>query len=246
MLDCHCHLDLYSKPSAVARRAEAAGAFTVCVSNLPSAYQHSRPYVAGHPKVRLALGLHPLLAEQHLSERTAFEAFADQTSFIGEVGLDFSPEGKATEDIQTESFAFVLRVLGHKPKFVSIHSRRAEARVLEMLREAKRTSAVFHWYSGPLAVLRNAVADGHYFSINPAMSRTPSGHKIIAAIPKDRILTETDGPFVTVGRRQAEPPDVILVEEYLGHLWQRPALEVRQMVADNFRRIMATLQNHAN
>jgi TatD DNase family protein len=243
MLDCHCHLDLYTAPSAVTRRAEAAGVFTIFVTNSPSAYQQSRTHVARHARVRLALGLHPLLAEQHLSERKAFEALAHQTSFIGEVGLDFSPDGKATADIQQESFAFVLRVLANQPKFISIHSRRAEARVLELLRQAKRTPVVFHWYTGPLNVLRSAISDGHYFSINPAMVRSPNGQKIVATIPRDRILTETDGPFVTIGSRQAEPTDVGLVEDYCGRLWQMPGIEARAIVADNFRRLIAPLQN---
>ena len=188
MLDCHCHLDLYTAPSAVARRAEAAGVFTIFVTNSPSAYQQSRTHVARHARVRLALGLHPLLAEQHLSERKAFEALAHQTSFIGEVGLDFSPDGKATSDIQQESFAFVLRVLANQPKFISIHSRRAEARVLELLRQAKRTPVVFHWYTGPLNVLRSAISDGHYFSINPAMVRSPKGQKIVQPSPETASL----------------------------------------------------------
>jgi TatD DNase family protein len=243
MLDCHCHLDLYTAPSAVARRAGAAGAFTIFVTNSPSAYLQSRPHVARHARVRLALGLHPLLADRLLSERKAFEALAHQTSFIGEVGLDFSPDGKATADIQQESFAFVLRVLSNQPKFLSIHSRRAEARVLELLRLAKRTPVVFHWYSGPLGVLRSAISDGHYFSVNPHMVRSPNGQKIVAAIPKDRILTETDGPFVTIGNRQAEPADVSLVEDYLGGLWQMSGLEARSIVANNFRRLIAPLRN---
>lgn len=241
MLDCHCHLDLYSAPSAVARRAEAAGAFTIFVTNSPSAYQQSRPHVAYHSHVRLALGLHPLLAKRHFSERGAFEALAHQTSFIGEVGLDFSSEGKPTADIQIESFTFVLRVLAEQPKFVSVHSRRAEVRVLELLRQANRTPVVFHWYSGPLGVLRNAISDGHYFSVNPAMVRSPNGLRIIAAIPRDRLLTETDGPFVTVGNRKAEPADTRLVEDELGRIWNIPSLEVRAVVADNFKRLVAPL-----
>ena len=242
MLDCHCHLDLYSAPSAVVRRAETAGAFTVFVTNSPSAYQKSRPYVAHHPRVRLALGLHPLLAEQHVAERKAFEVLAHQTSFIGEVGLDFSAEAMATADTQIESFAFVLRVLGQHPKFISIHSRRAEARVVELLRDAKRTPVVFHWYSGSLGPLNRAISDGHYFSVNPAMVRSANGQKIVAAIPRDRILTETDGPFVKIGNRQAEPPDVSLVEKHLGSAWRMPVLEVRTLVAANFRRLIAPLR----
>src|ERR1039458_4576732 len=119
-----------------------------------------------------------------------FKVRAASTSFIGEVGLDFSIEGKGTTDLQVESFEFVLRVISGLPKFLSIHSRRAEARVLEMLRAAGRSSAVFHWYSGPIGILRQAIADGNYFSINTAMLNSENGRRIIAAIPHDRLLTE--------------------------------------------------------
>src|SRR5579862_1287908 len=124
MLDAHCHIDLYPEPSAVADRAEHAGVFTIAVTNLPSAFKRSQPHVALRRRMRLALGLHPLLAEQHNNERNAFLSLIDATSFIGEIGLDFSREGKPTAELQIESFEFVLRALAGKPKFVSIHSRR--------------------------------------------------------------------------------------------------------------------------
>src|SRR5581483_11611295 len=140
-------------------------------------------------RVRMALGLHPLLAEKHADEREQFEALLPHTSFIGEVGLDFSSEGRPTAQAQIDSFKFVLRVLGDHRKFLTIHSRRAEAEVLALLEEARRTPVVFHWYTGPIRTLKKAVQDGHYFSINPAMVRSKSGRRIIAEIPQSRILT---------------------------------------------------------
>jgi TatD DNase family protein len=244
MLDAHCHIDLYPRPADVADRAAAAGVFTVVVTNLPSAYDRSRPHVAARPRLRLALGLHPLLAAEHSVERDLFRARAATTSFIGEVGLDFSQDGRATAELQVKSFQFVLETIAAVPKFLSIHSRRAEARVLEMLTAAKRSPAVFHWYSGPLGVLRQAVASGHYFSVNPSMLSSPNGQKIIAAIPRDRILTETDGPFVNVAGQPAEPPDVRLVEEGVARQWGVSDTAVRQAVAENFRRLVMPLGKH--
>lgn len=238
MLDAHCHVDLYSEPGAVADRAVAAGAFTILVTNLPSAYDRVAPHVAARPRIRLALGLHPLMAEHHIAERRLFKRRAEKSFFIGEVGLDFSPEGKATADLQMESFQFVLESISGMQKFLSIHSRRAEPTVLEMLRAAKRTSAVLHWYSGSLSVMRQAVEDGHYFSVNTAMFNSPNGRRILAAIPRNRLLTETDGPFVTVAGRPAEPADVRLVEEGMAELWKVDAAEVRAIVVRNFRAIV--------
>ncbi len=242
MLDCHCHLDLYPDPSVVAKRAEAAGVFTVMVTNLPSAYQRVYPYATQHRRVRVALGLHPLLAEKHAQELNKFLELSRNVSFIGEIGLDFSAEGKQTAGVQVRSFERVLDALKQEPKFISVHSRRAEAAVLELLKSARRAPVVLHWYSGPLKILENAVADGHYFSINPAMVRSTNGQRIIAAIPRNRILSETDGPFVTVQKRPAEPLDVCLVEDFLSTLWKLPPLEVREVIADNFRSIVAPLR----
>lgn len=60
-------------------------------------------------------------------------------------------------------------------------------------------------------MLEQAVAQGCYFSLNPAMMRSANGRRIADLLPPDRVLTETDGPFVQVGGRQARPADVATV-----------------------------------
>ena len=78
-----------------------------------------------------------------------------ETSYIGEVGLDFSREGFSTKEIQIKSFEFVLDCVKTKNKILSLHSRRAEKETLEMLMQKGIENAIFHWYSGSLKVLRN-------------------------------------------------------------------------------------------
>lgn len=234
MIDTHCHIDLYQNPTGVAKATEKAGVSAIVVTNLPSAYERAHPHVRQFKHLRLALGLHPLLAVQHPAERNIFTQLADNTFYIGEVGLDFSREGYATKELQIESFQFVLETLRSKPKFLTLHSRRAESQVLELLAIAGRTPVVFHWYSGNLTTLAKAISDGHYFSINPAMTQSPNGQKIISAIPMDRILTETDGPFVKIGNRIALPSDVAIVEEYLAMVWNVERSEAREYVKRNF------------
>jgi TatD DNase family protein len=99
MLDAHCHIDLYPDPSRIAIDAESAGVLTVCVTNLPSAFEAAYPHIQRFKKVRLALGLHPLRADAHTEgELVRFKTLVGETSFIGEVGLDFSRDGVATRD----------------------------------------------------------------------------------------------------------------------------------------------------
>ena len=242
MLDTHCHIDLYPDPTRVAQAAERAGVSTIVVTNLPSAYQKAAPHIKQFKRLRLALGLHPLVAEQHAKERAAFARLVSDCFYIGEVGLDFSREGYATKDIQIESFRFVLETLRDTPKLITLHSRRAEATVLEMLDEFGRTPVIFHWYSGPIKVLNAALEAGHYFSINPAMTQSPGGQKIITALPPERILTETDGPFMKVGTRTAVPADVVQVEKELATRWGQTRDEASERIQSNFSTLLQTIK----
>jgi TatD DNase family protein len=242
MIDTHCHLDLYPNPTQTASEAQNAGVFSILVTNLPSAFDAAHPHVKQFKKIRLALGLHPLVATSHTdAELQRFKALVAQTSFIGEVGLDFSREGVATKTRQVESFRFVLKCL-QGPKFVTVHSRQAEAAVLDLVDEEYQRPIVFHWYTGTQKNLFAALRRGHFFSINPAMILSPKGRAIIERIPPDRALTESDGPFVKIGQRNAVPSDVALVEIALAKIWRTDQLSARRIVASNFERLIEPLR----
>lgn len=246
MLDAHCHLDLYSDPSQTAADADKAGVFTVFVTNLPSAFDVSYPHTRQFRRVRIALGLHPLTADLHSERELArFKELVGKTSFIGEVGLDFSREGLATRERQLASFRFVLRCLQDRVKFVTIHSRQAEAAVLDLLDEHYRHPVVFHWYTGTTRSLDLAISRGDFFSINPSMLRSAKGRNIIARIPRGRTLTESDGPFINVGQRNVVPADVELVERGLAEMWGEDPLAVRHVVAKNFQALVKPLKELA-
>jgi TatD DNase family protein len=246
MLDAHCHLDLYPDPSKTAADAENAGVFTVFVTNLPSAFDVAYPNTARFRKVRIAVGLHPLNADLHTEhELSRFRQLVRKTSFIGEVGLDFSRDGLAMRDKQLSSFRFVLQCLENAAKFVTIHSRQAESVVLDLLEEHYAQPIVFHWYSGTVRDLDLAIKRGHFFSINPSMFRSKKGRSLIERIPRDRILTESDGPFINVGSRRIVPADVHLVERGLAEVWAMDSLAVRSRVAKTFHQLLKPLQNGA-
>lgn len=245
MLDAHCHVDRYDDPAAVMKTAEARNVFVVAVTNLPSHFVAGRPHVRPHKKIRLALGLHPLTAAQHSAERAHFEQLLPTTSFIGEVGLDFSREGRSTEKEQVETFRFVARLVAASPKFVTLHSRGAERAVLDTLTEFGVHAAVFHWYTGPDQVLAEITAAGHYFSVNPSMTGSTNGRRVIEAIPQDRILTESDGPYGKVAGNPCRPWEVSAVEGFLARLWSKSVEDVRAAVWENFKRVLAPITSVA-
>jgi TatD DNase family protein len=241
VIDAHCHIDRYADPYAEALRVERERVLTVAVTDLPRNFEDAYPHVRGFRSIRLAVGLHPLLADQHSAELDRFERCLQITSFVGEVGLDASPEGRSTFDRQIESFRFVLGLIRRQPKFLSLHSRRAEAQVLDLLEEFAITPAVFHWYTGSVANLDRLIAGGHYCSVNPAMTRSKSGRSIIDRLPMDRVLTETDGPHVEINGRPAIPADIVAVEEYLASRWCRSICETKDQIQTNFLQSISKL-----
>lgn len=238
MHDSHCHVDAYRYPEEVATAAEEAQIFTVAVTNLPSAYFQGEPHLRGFEFVKLAVGLHPLLVEHHTpSEKELFVEALRRTEFIGEVGLDFSKVGRATRTEQLTSFEFVLEHLQRRSNVVSLHSRGAESEVRRILFEHSVSPVVFHWYSGGLGELERVLRDGHYCSINPQMTLSKSGLRIIERIPTDRILLETDGPFCKFEGRPAIPSDTAAVCSKLGELWSMSSADVTAVVDANFNRL---------
>ena len=234
MLDSHCHLDRYPDAQSVAAEAARRGVFTVAVTNLPSHFRAGAPHVRRLPRVRLALGLHPLAAAEHEREISDFEACFGSTSFIGEVGLDYSRKGLDSKQRQLRSFRVVARLIGASPKVVSLHSRGAEEDVLSILHRFAVKRAIFHWYSGSLKTLEDIVRAGHLLSINPAMTRSAKGQEIIARIPKTQALSETDGPYVRVAGVPAKPWDAVVVEKHLAGIWGLATYQTRSQLWSNF------------
>lgn len=245
MLDTHCHIDLYPNPLAIAKEVERQGILTIAVTNLPSHFKMGLPHLRGFRQIRPALGLHPLMAEYHERERKKFKQTFSKTSYIGEIGLDFSKEGRGTKDIQIESLRFVFTQIQDRPRFVSLHSRGAESKVLELLEEFNIQGAVFHWYSGSLTILDQAVKSGHYFSINPAMIRSKNGRNIIDRIPLDRILTESDGPHIQLRNQSVKPIDIKGVLEVLADIWEMSSQETKEQVWSNFMTLLVPIREQA-
>lgn len=234
MIDTHCHIDQYPDPLDEVRGLDGTAVAAVAVTSTPRDFEALHRRFGKERRIRVALGVHPLRAATlREADWRIFERRVAETSYVGEVGLDFSPEGRGTQAAQERAFRRVLRNVADRRSLITVHSRGAERRVLDLLADSKVGPVVFHWYSGPLGVLDGLLDAGHYCSFNPAMVRSKKGREIIRRVPKDHALAETDGPFVKVGSRRAKPGDVRLVYEHLSELWQEPLEAVIGSVHQN-------------
>lgn len=232
-VDAHVHLNRYGSTETVLAGAGRAGVCCVTMTESPSDFDAWAPVLHERSGVRLALGAHPLVAEQLGPDALdRFTALAAEVSFVGEVGLDGSRHGRATLGAQRRVFDHVLAVAGEGRCVLSVHSRGAESEVIDTLAAAGATAAL-HWYSGPLRTVDRALDAGFYFSVNSAMLDTQSGVRLLRAVPQDRVVTETDGPFVTVARRVATPADVPALVMQIASVWSRDADETAQRIWAN-------------
>jgi TatD DNase family protein len=102
-----------------------------------------------------------------------------------------------------------------------------------------RGATVLHWFTGSRSEAQRAVSLGCYFSINQEMLRNEKHQTMVASLPLDRLLTETDGPFVKIDGRDARPSDVSQTLEALARTRSMPASELAETVALNLKRLVA-------
>lgn len=241
MIDFHCHLDLYREPERVANEAQERGVAVLSVTTTPSAYGRTKMLAEGRPAIRTALGLHPELAAERRHELSHFEQIVPSVGFVGEIGLDGSPRFASSRSAQLEVFAHILRACTEVGgRILSIHSRSATMQVLDELGRAPNSGTpVLHWFSGSSRQARIAIDRGCWFSVGAPMLATSKGRDLLAMLPAERILTESDGPFTTTNGRQTTPVDIPRAVGLLAGLWGVTAAECEQQLRDNLRTLLA-------
>lgn len=241
LVDTHYHLELASDFREVARELERRAVYTVAVSNVPAVYVKMRSMLQEQKYLRLAVGLHPELAVSHGHQLAQCLDLMKETDYVGEIGLDGSPSFRFGLPIQQQVFtAIVDRARELRGKVLSVHSRRAEAAVLATIGQEFPGTVILHWYSGNLIHARKAVDAGYFFSINSSMLKSSTGRRLIQELPRDRVLTETDGPFISVDNRPAVPWDVGETIHALARLWATPAVNTQQLIWANFRQALTS------
>ena len=92
IIDTHCHYDIMPSPEIYIQEVEQRGDCVIGMTNLPRHFVVGRGFVSSYRHVRLALGFHPQLVANNLNQLTVFKENIDNTSYIGEIGLDFSKD----------------------------------------------------------------------------------------------------------------------------------------------------------
>ena len=236
LIDLHCHLDLYENPHKVASLCDTSS-YILSVTTTPKAWFGTKKLAEKHKRIQTALGLHPQIAHEHSSELDLFDLLVDDTKYIGEIGLDGSSSLKQFQPIQQKVFEhIVIKSNKSNPKILTIHSLQAVDSVLNCLeKHFSNGIPVLHLYTGNEIQLNRAIANGCWFSVNQRMLSNSKGKQLISKIPKNRIITETDGPFIKNKSQPIYPGEVMPVIDSLSKLWNEPIEQVIAIIFDNFK-----------
>lgn len=243
-MDFHCHLDLY--PNARQVYAEAMGRmeFTWLVTTSPRAFVATSKVLQLGEQLCISPGLHPEIADQKHVELPLLLEQIEHSAVVGEVGLDGSPRYGQHFELQKRIFSAVVeRCKARGGRILSIHSRAAAAEVLDTLQAHDGFGiAVLHWFTDSLPLLRRAADLGCWFSIGPAMLNSANGRKLVAQMPRDRVVPESDGPFAKSGGTPVMPWQAMDVAEGLAVAWQTSPDVARAVLQGNGARLIMRLK----
>lgn len=237
MIDMHCHLDLYPNFQQVIKRCEEQKLYVLSVTTTPKAWHGTKAISKNCERIKTSLGLHPQLAHERYKEIYLFDELISDAKYVGEIGLDGSKEYKPHQNIQVRVFKHILNTTRKAGgRIMSIHSRAATDSVLDCLHQYQDAGIpILHWFTGTQSQLKRAIEMGCWFSVGPAMLATKKGKLIVQNIPRERILTETDGPFSTLYKKRLMPWDVQKAIKQLSVLWQISIKETELILCSNLR-----------
>lgn len=236
MIDSHAHLNELEKVEEALLRARAAGLTGIVAVGMDlAANRFTLDLARRYPDlVYPAIGYHPWsLRPDSIEENLAFiRTHLQECVALGEVGLDY--QAKPKKRLQQEVFAALLELAARHRRPVIIHTRFSQHRAHALVKEAGIEKAVFHWYSGPLEVLKKILDDGYFISATPALSYSLPHQVAVAATPLSQLLIETDAPVEYQGK-VSEPADLIWTAREVSRVKEVPLEEVIRVTTANAR-----------
>jgi TatD DNase family protein len=240
VIDTHAHLDMCEDPDAAVARAREAGVTRILtVATGPGGWPRALELADRHEGVRAILGLHPHNAADGGLDDLAPLLEDERVVAVGETGLDFFRD-YAARDAQSRAFEAQLELAAQAAKPVVIHSRAADedtARTLERFDGA----VVLHCFSSP-HLLPTALERDYYVSFAGNATYPNASDLRLAAtqVPAERILAETDTPYLSPQPRRGrpnEPANVVHTLAALARARGEDPKELERQIEGNARRV---------
>lgn len=253
LFDSHAHVDdnrFDEDRNEVIKRAAEAG--LVGILNAGACMDSSARSIAlaqEHDMIYAAVGIHPHDAKEakdHDYEQLAVWSSLPKVVAIGEIGLDYYYD-MSPRDVQQQVFVRHIDVARQMGKPIIIHDRDAHGDVMTILKkEAKGLTGVLHCFSGSLEMAKEVIKMGFYISFAGPVTYAKDGKlkEVAATVPLERILVETDCPYLTPqpyrGRRN-EPAHVRFTAEEVARVRGMDFAALAEAATVNTKRLFGIL-----
>ena len=257
-VDSHCHLEMESydadREKVINRGIEAGLGYMLTVATEEKYFDTALQIVRAHDVVYGAFGIHPHNSRE-FDDKLAkkIKGFFPDKKLVayGEIGLDFC-RNYAPREAQIKAFRAQITLARELSLPIIVHSREARDETIRIVGEtgAADNGAVMHCFSYDLDAARKLLDMGFHLSIPGTVTykNASSLRQILQYIPLDRVLPETDAPFLTPEPHRGtlnEPALVTLVVMRIAEVLGRPVEEVAPVLCDNFVRLFVEGRDHS-
>ncbi|WP_418358752.1 TatD family hydrolase [Shewanella basaltis] len=251
LIDSHCHLDrLKAAPDTASLQtimdnAKAQGVdYLLCVNVRQQGFEAMRDKVSPFKNVFLSSGVHPLDVQEGLNiEDIKRFATDERVVAIGETGLDYFYSND-TKSLQQTCFEQQIALAVEVNKPLIVHTRDAREDTISMLKagNADKVGGVLHCFTENWEMAKAAIDLGFYISVSGIVTFKNASElrSVIRQVPKDRLLVETDSPYLApVPHRGQEnqPAYVRDVAQFVAELRAEKFDDLAQYTTDNFFRL---------
>lgn len=253
-VDSHCHLDCIelgdfdNNFDELIRRCNNAGVeHMLCVSIDMERYPRMAELVNKYSSISISVGVHPMAEENQSADATRLQQLASEPKVvaIGETGLDYYYH-KGDRNWQQERFRMHLQTAVATTKPVIVHTRDAGDDTLAILREAQaeKCRGVIHCFTETLEFAREALDIGFMISFSgiTTFRNADNLREVAKYIPEDRLLIETDAPYlapVPFRGKQNWPALVSHVAECIAHARNDSVEHIAEITRNNFYRLFS-------
>lgn len=244
--DSHAHItkEFYDDIESVIKNAKDNNVNRIIIDadSISSCYEVLE-ISSKYDNVYCCLGVHPENVDEDLSELDRIvEANKDNPKFIaiGEIGLDYYWT-KETKEKQHEMLRHQMQLAKKYNRPVIIHSREATKDTIDILREYPEVIGDIHCFSGSLETAEIYLKLGYYIGVGGVLTFKNANIKdVIVKLPLDRLLLETDSPFLAPTPKRGEtnePANIPLIANFLANLKGISIEEVSKQTENNINKL---------
>jgi TatD DNase family protein len=239
LVDIHTHLDLLEKEKDLDKVINKDSVKVIITNGTgPESNRRVLEISKLYKKVKPALGMYPdkaiSLTDKEIADEIDFIK-TKKPSAIGEVGLD-NYRVKNLER-QKEVLIKFINLSKELDVPIIIHSRKAEEEVLNLLEKNNAKKVIMHCFSGNKELTEKAVSLGYYFTIPCTVTKNKTFRKLTKRIPLNRLLTETDAPYLSSRDEANEPAFIEDSIKKIAEIKQLTKKELEKIIFMNYQNI---------